>query len=161
MNSKMKHLTVYRAWEMSSNKQIALIQMTTVTAFSTNCCELSGINEAILPASPPDIKVKSAGMIGSLRNCIFMLFATPKAVIALFRKRSVAVQKSCLVTKNECEGKQRPSPTKSNPKEDFCSMPHIELNKLVAIHCWRYSDFGCLIETQAGTHIVLVRIHAL
>ena len=71
--------------------------MTTVTAFSTNCCELSGINEAILPASPPDIKVKSAGMIGSLRNYIFMLFATPKAVIAV-PKRSVAIQ-NLLVTK--------------------------------------------------------------
>ena len=36
-------------------------------------------------------------MIGSLRNCIFMLFATPKAVIAV-PKRSVAIQ-NLLVTK--------------------------------------------------------------
>ena len=52
---------------------------------------LWGMKDRIFPVSPPEIKVRSAGIIGSFRSSSLMLLATPKAVSAV-PKMAVAIQ---------------------------------------------------------------------
>lgn len=66
-------------------------QITKVIAPLTNAWLDFGTNDMMLPVSPPEMNVKSAGMIGSFRSWTLMLLATPKAVRATPKTR-VAIQ---------------------------------------------------------------------
>lgn len=76
---------------MKSAMQIMVNHLTTRIAPSTNAWLSVGTKDKILFAFPPEIKLKSAGMMGSERTVILILLATPNAVIAT-PKISVASQ---------------------------------------------------------------------
>ena len=60
--------------------------------FPTNACFSSGTKESSFPELPPVTKVRSAGMMGSLRRFTLMLFAVPYTVKTT-PNSNVAIQK--------------------------------------------------------------------
>ena len=86
------------------------------------------MNDMMLPVSPPETNVRSAGMIGSLRNCTLMLLATPYAVMTV-PNMMVAIQ-NLFVMKISARY-TNPKPTKLMRNTYFCSN-HIWLTNFVS-----------------------------
>ena len=86
------------------------------------------MNDMMLPVSPPETNVRSAGMIGSLRNCTLMLLATPYVVMTV-PNMMVAIQ-NLFVMKISARY-TNPKPTKLMRNMYFCSN-HIWLTNFVS-----------------------------
>ena len=75
-----------------SRTQITTNQMMPVTVSAISCCPSSGTNDMSSPVLPPEMKLRSAGMMGSLRNWTLKWLATANVTITL-PKIAVAAQK--------------------------------------------------------------------
>ena len=72
--------------------QMTISQVTPVTALLTRLSHDFGMKENNCLVVPPETKLRSAGMMGSLRVRILMWFAIAKTVITV-PKIAVAIQK--------------------------------------------------------------------